>query len=57
MIYMKIISPQMAAYNKAALIMAYKDGAKTEPQAKQMAGSYKIAEVEKFIRKLIRERK
>lgn len=50
---MKIISPQMAAYNKAALIMAYKNGAKTEPQAKQMAGGYKIAEVEEFIRKLI----
>lgn len=55
---MKIISPQMAAYNKAALIMAYKNGATSEIQAKQMAGSYKIAEVEKFIKKLIeRERK
>jgi hypothetical protein len=55
---MKIISPQMAAYNKAALIMAYKNGATNESQARQMAGSYKIAEVEQFIRKLVeRERK
>jgi hypothetical protein len=57
MIYMKIISPQMAAYNKAALIMAYKNGATSESQARQMAGSYKIAEVEKFIRKLVAERR
>ena len=54
---MKIISPQMTAYNKAALIMAYKNGATSESQARQMAGSYKIAEVEKFIRKLVTERK
>lgn len=47
----------MAAYNKAALIMAYNDGAKNDIQAKQMAGGYKIAEVEKFIRKLVAERK
>ena len=54
---MRIISPQMNAYNKAALIMAYKNGATSESQARQMAGGFKIAEIERFIRKLVTERK
>lgn len=47
----KIISPQMAAYNKAAMIMAYNSGA-TEENAREIAGKYKIIEVEHYLEQL-----
>ena len=53
----RIISPQMDAYNKAALIMAYNDGATNENDARQIAGHFKIIDIERFIRKLVTERK
>lgn len=56
----KIISPQMAAYNKVALIMAYESGA-TDSNAREIANNIKVADVQKFIEqrygKVLTERK
>ena len=44
----------MAAYNKAALIMAYQSGA-TDDNAKEVASTFKIVDIENFIRQLVRK--
>lgn len=50
----RIISPQMVAYNKAALIMAYKLGA-TDDNAREVANKFRIIDIENFIRELVRK--
>ena len=50
----RIISPQMEMYNKAAIIMAYKSGA-TDDNAREIAGQFKVVDIENFIRELARK--
>ena len=51
----KIISPQMAAYNKVALIMAYNEGATDEIQARQMADKYLLVDIKKYTEEFLRK--
>lgn len=51
----RIISPQMEMRNKAAIIMAYYEGATNDEDAKEIAQHFKIIEIDNFIKELVRK--
>ena len=51
----RIISPQMEIRNKAAIIMAYYEGATDDENAKEIAQDFKIVDIDNFIKELVRK--